>query len=463
MMFVMCLSVVAVTVFIFEFFSPVGYNRSLQSAKSKRQSLQHRHANQPRRRCSSHDIITNLSLCRLCGSKFTIGKSVWLLWALVFNNSVPVENPRGTTSKIMVLVWAFFAVIFLASYTANLAAFMIQEEYIDTFQHPTEQYPPLRFGTVPNGSTEENIRSNYPDMHQYMIRNNQKGVEEAIDNLKTGTNREYKQTVSLSLRAAGEVFAILPLHSGLNSSQSEGGESEASRSLHLFEWLEVKNHPPPTPPSPPPTPPHPPRSLVVTLQLPKKLDAFIYDAAVLNYMARKDEGCKSSKSTATKTPRHKDRVHERERDNKTQVRTHREKAKLIGNENPAGNTQRQEVKLQNKTGNHDSGWIKEDRVQTARLLTESVRRHINTCQSARDHLWFQLREESLGPCFVTVTRTHKDGRTKNGTAAEVEIVLAVGQNILALACWKFDNPHNFKCPAEVRMRRLIFSGIHLNN
>lgn len=34
MMFVMCLSVVAVTVFIFEFFSPVGYNRSLQSGKS---------------------------------------------------------------------------------------------------------------------------------------------------------------------------------------------------------------------------------------------------------------------------------------------------------------------------------------------------------------------------------------------------------------------------------------------
>nr|XP_055050690.1 glutamate receptor, ionotropic, N-methyl D-aspartate 2Ca [Misgurnus anguillicaudatus]XP_055050691.1 glutamate receptor, ionotropic, N-methyl D-aspartate 2Ca [Misgurnus anguillicaudatus] len=187
MMFVMCLTVVAITVFVFEYFSPVGYNRSLVSAKDPG------------------------------GPTFTIGKSVWLLWGIVFNNSVPIENPKGTTSKIMVLVWAFFAVIFLASYTANLAAFMIQEQYIDTvsglsdkkFQRPQDQYPPFRFGTVPNGSTERNIRSNYPEMHSHMVKYNQKGVEDALNSLKTG-----------------------------------------------------------------------------------KLDAFIYDAAVLNYMAGKDEGCK---------------------------------------------------------------------------------------------------------------------------------------------------------------------------
>uniref|UniRef100_A0A8C2DGD4 Glutamate receptor n=1 Tax=Cyprinus carpio TaxID=7962 RepID=A0A8C2DGD4_CYPCA len=187
MMFVMCLTVVAVTVFVFEYFSPVGYNRSLVSAKDPG------------------------------GPTFTIGKSVWLLWGIVFNNSVPIENPKGTTSKIMVLVWAFFAVIFLASYTANLAAFMIQEQYIDTvsglsdkkFQKPQDQYPPCRFGTVPNGSTERNIRSNYPEMQSHMVKYNQKGVEDALNSLKTG-----------------------------------------------------------------------------------KLDAFIYDAAVLNYMAGKDEGCK---------------------------------------------------------------------------------------------------------------------------------------------------------------------------
>ena len=35
MMFVMCLTVVAITVFVFEYCSPVGYNRSLVSAKGQ--------------------------------------------------------------------------------------------------------------------------------------------------------------------------------------------------------------------------------------------------------------------------------------------------------------------------------------------------------------------------------------------------------------------------------------------
>uniref|UniRef100_H3CZU1 Glutamate receptor n=1 Tax=Tetraodon nigroviridis TaxID=99883 RepID=H3CZU1_TETNG len=187
MMFVMLLLVSAIAVFIFEYFSPVGYNRCLADGREPH------------------------------GPSFTIGKAIWLLWGLVFNNSVPVQNPKGTTSKIMVSVWAFFAVIFLASYTANLAAFMIQEEYVDQvtglsdkkFQSPNDFSPPFRFGTVPNGSTERNIRNNYPEMHSYMTKFHQRNVNEALQSLKAG-----------------------------------------------------------------------------------KLDAFIYDAAVLNYMAGRDEGCK---------------------------------------------------------------------------------------------------------------------------------------------------------------------------
>nr|XP_023993393.1 glutamate receptor ionotropic, NMDA 2B-like [Salvelinus alpinus] len=164
MMFVMLLLVSAIAVFVFEYLSPVGYNRCLADGREPG------------------------------GPSFTIGKAIWLLWGLVFNNSVPVQNPKGWTSKIMVSVWAFFAVIFLASYTANLAAFMIQEEYVDQvsglsdkkFQRPNDFSPPFRFGTVPNGSTERNIKNNYKEMHGYMIKFHQKNVDEALYGLKTG-------------------------------------------------------------------------------------------------------------------------------------------------------------------------------------------------------------------------------------------------------------------------------------
>ena len=62
----------------------------------------------------------------------------------------------------------------------------LRPRFLFQFQKPQEHYPPFRFGTVPNGSTERNIRSNYPDMHTHMIKYNQKGVEEALDSLKTG-------------------------------------------------------------------------------------------------------------------------------------------------------------------------------------------------------------------------------------------------------------------------------------
>ncbi len=54
------------------------------------------------------------------------------------------------------------------------------------FQSPYSYSPPFRFGTVPNGSTERNIRKNYPDMHQYMVKYHQSGVNDALVSLKTG-------------------------------------------------------------------------------------------------------------------------------------------------------------------------------------------------------------------------------------------------------------------------------------
>ncbi|XP_045213754.2 glutamate receptor ionotropic, NMDA 2B-like [Mercenaria mercenaria] len=126
--------------------------------------------------------------------KFSLFRSFWLIWAMLFGASVSTDNPRGMSSRFLANVWALFALVFLASYTANLAAFMITiEEYYDLsgiedwrLMNPTAVTPHFKFATKPGGSTEDNLRKNYPRMHRYMQKYNKSEVVDGIHALKIG-------------------------------------------------------------------------------------------------------------------------------------------------------------------------------------------------------------------------------------------------------------------------------------
>ncbi|XP_048763861.2 glutamate receptor ionotropic, NMDA 2B-like [Ostrea edulis] len=126
--------------------------------------------------------------------RFSLFRSFWLIWAMLFGASVSTDNPRGVSSRFLSNVWALFALVFLASYTANLAAFMItKDEYYNLsgikdwrLSNPYSMKPPFKFATIPNGSTEENLRKNHYNMFKYMQRYNRPTVDNALRALKQG-------------------------------------------------------------------------------------------------------------------------------------------------------------------------------------------------------------------------------------------------------------------------------------
>ena len=124
---------------------------------------------------TSHHQGYNMSLAHSQGN-FSLVRTMWLVWVVLFKAAVNVDCPQGISSRFMANIWALFALIFLAIYTANLAAFMItREEYFDfsgvhdsRLSMPQSTKPNFRFGTTPNGATDFIMKKNFPTMHLYM-------------------------------------------------------------------------------------------------------------------------------------------------------------------------------------------------------------------------------------------------------------------------------------------------------
>ncbi|XP_045105631.1 glutamate receptor ionotropic, NMDA 2B-like isoform X2 [Portunus trituberculatus] len=160
------IQVAALTIFLFEWLSPGGYNMR----------------------------TGNLEMAPPRDHKFSLFRTYWLVWAVLFQAAVHVDCPRGFTARFMANMWAMFAVVFLAIYTANLAAFMITREEFHDFsglndtrlQHPHTVSPAYKFGTVEETNSAMVLRRHQPHMYNYMVRHgyNKPFVKDGVRSIK---------------------------------------------------------------------------------------------------------------------------------------------------------------------------------------------------------------------------------------------------------------------------------------
>ncbi|XP_061010180.1 glutamate receptor ionotropic, NMDA 1 isoform X1 [Dama dama] len=75
----------------------------------------------------------------------TLSSAMWFSWGVLLNSGIGEGAPRSFSARILGMVWAGFAMIIVASYTANLAAFLVldrPEERITGINDPRVRLGP---------------------------------------------------------------------------------------------------------------------------------------------------------------------------------------------------------------------------------------------------------------------------------------------------------------------------------
>ncbi|KAF5303393.1 hypothetical protein FQA39_LY09984 [Lamprigera yunnana] len=119
---------------------------------------------------------------------FSMSSALWVMWGLLCGHLVAFKAPKSWPNKFLINVWGGFSVIFVASYTANIAALIAGLFFHNTVSNYHDRSLLSQKVGAPRASAAEYYvqRANkvlWDHINKYRLEN----VEEGIARLKNGT------------------------------------------------------------------------------------------------------------------------------------------------------------------------------------------------------------------------------------------------------------------------------------
>lgn len=179
-----------------------------------------------------------------------LSSAMWFSWGVLLNSGIGEGTPRSFSARVLGMVWAGFAMIIVASYTANLAAFLVLDRPkavvsgIDdpNLRNPSENFP---YATVANSSVDAYFRRQVElsSMYTFMEKYNVKTAKEAIQKVNDGELKAfiwdspvlyYESSENCDLTTAGELFG----RSGYGIGMPKGSPWSSEISLAILNFHE---------------------------------------------------------------------------------------------------------------------------------------------------------------------------------------------------------------------------------
>ncbi|XP_011499765.1 PREDICTED: uncharacterized protein LOC105363713 [Ceratosolen solmsi marchali] len=119
---------------------------------------------------------------------FSIASALWVMWGLLCGHLVAFKAPKSWPNKFLINVWGGFSVIFVASYTANIAALIAGLFFYSTVNNYYDRSLLLQKVAAPKASAAEYyVQQANPRLWSYMSRYSVLDVADGVDRLLNGS------------------------------------------------------------------------------------------------------------------------------------------------------------------------------------------------------------------------------------------------------------------------------------